>query len=447
MTDSGRNQDTIDGDDNEGIVVKEKDMPFLPSPARELVDVEANKNNNTLTNTKSDNEQQVQQQDDEDDEVDIVITVGTRMGLVVFSALYTVFYSGALFGWGPMQLMLEDDGAFGAKCSTNEEEYPCGQQTILLSQVFFVATLMSLFSPLLGYLSDSIGALFLMQLLTLFTLLGIAIVMIGSATDTYQLLFIGFSFIGLAFYSSCVMTVKTGLVMGGGASQRRVISLLNTLIDAGTLAFFLLRLIQEKVDASFLAMMGGYLGGAVFCFGGAVYFWYKVVKATEAALEGVGKTPAGVEPTIKGATQTERVSTMSVTYNQEVDEAEKGDNENDNNHNGKELPVSFQVDPRKQYAASKVISYPAEQDDDSNSYTLIRKRKPCKFIFVCVFVFHDWQSFMFPVYCYLTLLFDFFRRGSIEISSIRVGSIILCRSYRSNQLYHGHLEGMVGVTR
>jgi hypothetical protein len=400
MTDSGRNQDTNDGDDNEGIVVKEKDRPSsvvlvtLPSPARELVDVEANKNNNTLMNTKSDNEQQVQQKDDDDDEVDIVISVGTRMGLVVFSALYTVFYSGALFGWGPMQLMLEDDGAFGAKCSTNEKEYPCGQQTILLSQVFFVATLMSLFSPLLGYLSDSIGALFLMQLLTLFTLLGIAIVMIGSATETYQLLFVGFSFIGLAFYSSSVMTVKTGLIIGGGASQRRVISLLNTLIDAGTLAFFLLRLIQEKVDASFLAMMGGYLGGAVFCFGGAVYFWYKVVKATEAALECVETTPAGVEPTMKAATQTDRMSTMSVTYNEEIDKGEKNGSENGNNNTIKEPPVSFQVDPRKQFAASKITSYPVEQEDGSSSYTLIRKRKPCKFIFVCVFIFHDWQSFM-----------------------------------------------------
>ena len=387
MTDqdnSINNDDDDDDGDNEGITIiikKKNDRPTTTSSVV-LVAPEDDVEPKQVQDGDDDDDD-----DDDDDEIDIVITVSTRIGLVLFSALYTVLYSGAIFGWGPMQLMLEDDGAFANKCSTttdedDDEEYPCDQQTILLTQVFFVATLMSLFSPLLGYLSDRIGALFLMQLLTVFTLLGIAIAMVGSATETYQLLYVGFSFLGLAFFSSCVMTVKTGLVMGGGASQRRVISLLNTLIDAGTLAFFLLRLIQEKFDATFLAMMGGYLGGAVFCFGGAIYFWYKVVKATEAVLEGVEKTPSGVEPTMEATTRTARVSTMSVTYKQGIDdEEEKDESENDN-------PVSFQVDPRKQFAASKVTSSPEEEDDGSSSYILIRKRKPCKSIHVSL-LFND----------------------------------------------------------
>ena len=380
--DDHHHDDDDDDEDNEGITIimeEKKDRPTTTN-----VVLVAPEDDVEPKQVKDDGGDDDDDDDEEQDEIDIVITVSTRIGLVIFSALYTVLYSGAIFGWGPMQLMLEDDGAFENKCSTTNEdgEYPCDQQTILLTQVFFVATLMSLFSPLLGYLSDRIGALFLMQLLTVFTLLGIAIVMIGSATETYQLLYVGFSFLGLAFFSSCVMTVKTGLVMGGGASQRRVISLLNTLIDAGTLAFFLLRLIQEKVDATFLAMMGGYLGGAVFCFGGAIYFWYKVVKATEAVLEGVEKTPSGMEPTMEATTRTARVSTMSVTYKQGIDdEEEKDESENDN-------PVSFQVDPRKQFAASKVTSSPEEEDDGSGSYILIRKRKPCKSIHVSLF-FND----------------------------------------------------------
>jgi hypothetical protein len=51
-----------------------------------------------------------------------------QIGLIVFSALYTTLFACAFLGWGPMQLMLEGDGAFAFKCD-DDVELPCDAQT------------------------------------------------------------------------------------------------------------------------------------------------------------------------------------------------------------------------------------------------------------------------------------------------------------------------------
>ena len=43
-----------------------------------------------------------------------------RIGLLVFSVLYIPLFAGAFFGFGPMQVMLEESGAFASVCGVNE---------------------------------------------------------------------------------------------------------------------------------------------------------------------------------------------------------------------------------------------------------------------------------------------------------------------------------------
>jgi hypothetical protein len=202
-----------------------------------------------------------------------------QIGLIVFSALYITFFAGAFFGWGPMQLMLEEDGAFTFKCD-DDEELPCDAQTLSLLNVQLIAILMPLGAPILGYISDCYGTLRLMQILAATGCLGIALIMLASATNVDQLYYPAYSLIGIMFVATSIIIVQTGLVFRG-AAQRQVISLLNGLVSVGSITYLLLYKIAEATGASLIAISAGYLGVAFFCFGGALYFWSAIVRKTE----------------------------------------------------------------------------------------------------------------------------------------------------------------------
>ena len=42
--------------------------------------------------------------------------------LMLFSALYTFLFAGGLWGWGPMQLMLEENGSFHYLCDDEQND-------------------------------------------------------------------------------------------------------------------------------------------------------------------------------------------------------------------------------------------------------------------------------------------------------------------------------------
>jgi hypothetical protein len=58
-----------------------------------------------------------------------------KAGLLVFSLLYIPLFAGAFFGFGPMQIMLEESGAFSSLCDTTNsttEGEVCPAQTAQL---------------------------------------------------------------------------------------------------------------------------------------------------------------------------------------------------------------------------------------------------------------------------------------------------------------------------
>jgi MFS family permease len=219
---------------------------------------------------------------------DDIIPPQHQIGLVVFTALYATFLAGAFFGWGPMQLMLEDAGAFTSKCD-DDEELPCDAQTLSLLNVGLVASLTPFGSPILGYISDRYGALRLMQILATAGTSGIALIVLASATNVDQLYYPAYSLIGIGYVATSIIIVQTGLVFRG-AAQRRVISLLNGLVDAGSSTYLILYKIAEAMDASLFAIATGYLGVALFCFGGALYFWAAIVCKKEEYVTVLGNT-------------------------------------------------------------------------------------------------------------------------------------------------------------
>jgi len=221
-----------------------------------------------------------------------------RKMLFVFTALYTFFFAGAFYGWGPMQLLLEEDGAFSWKCNASNatsatalenDDFDdvvevCPAQTKTLLNVQFIAITISLaFAPALGHLADKFGVQHMMTFTAVICCTGVSLLMIASATHTDRLLFIAFLCLGFMVSNTSVLIVKTGLVFERSESQQRVISALNTLFDAGSITYLGLwnignsNLFQNQYyDNKLVTLAGGYLVLAIICFGGAWYYWKRI---------------------------------------------------------------------------------------------------------------------------------------------------------------------------
>lgn len=206
----------------------------------------------------------------------------TRCLLVVFSALYVTLLAGAFFGYGPMQLMLEDHGAFSNTCPEDdqEDEIPCASQTSRLLQVHFIAQLTLTFSPIAGIIADRYSAKALMYLTSAVGVLGLVCLLIATGFRIDNLLFVSDLLLGLMSVCSSVMVVQTGLVFTK-TTRQRIISALNTLYDAGALTYLALWAIENALDCGITAIVAGYLGVAIVVFGGAIYCWQHVVPVQE----------------------------------------------------------------------------------------------------------------------------------------------------------------------
>jgi hypothetical protein len=209
-----------------------------------------------------------------------------RLGLLVFSVLYTVLFVGAYFGWGPMQLLFEDHGFFSWKC-TDEEEADgevCPEQTAALLNVNMVGQLTQITSPILGYIADHYGAKVLANMMALTCWLGLGLVLVAAETGVDQLLYIAFACLGMTTWMGGLLTVQTGLYFQG-KMRSRVIFALNALFDAGSVTYLGVWGIGEWTGASVTVLISGYLVLAVLVFGGALYFWSVAVPDEEEETE------------------------------------------------------------------------------------------------------------------------------------------------------------------
>eukprot|EP00547_Thalassionema_nitzschioides_P005729 CAMPEP_0194219412 /NCGR_PEP_ID=MMETSP0156-20130528/25910_1 /TAXON_ID=33649 /ORGANISM="Thalassionema nitzschioides, Strain L26-B" /LENGTH=485 /DNA_ID=CAMNT_0038949065 /DNA_START=197 /DNA_END=1650 /DNA_ORIENTATION=+ len=214
--------------------------------------------------------------------------------LLIFTALYVTFFFGAFFGYGPMILMLKEAGAF--PCPENDND--CSDQTRTLLNVHFTATLVQILSPLAGHLYDVKGPMITIIYTTVMAILGISLLAISQAVKGIDALLYP-AFCCLAMVPFSPMIVATGAAMGKDANndsssigivngeeendessshddnkdQRRVVGLLNNLFDAGSVTYLILWKTQEATGASFPEITLGYLGVAIFFFGGAIIFW------------------------------------------------------------------------------------------------------------------------------------------------------------------------------
>lgn len=105
-----------------------------------------------------------------------------RHGLVTFTSLYTFLVLGAFFGWGPMQLMLEDNGNFASKCTPEEQDSGiiCPEQSAALVNVHFFGVVSQILSPILGILADRYGSVRLAYAMMACAWIGVGLLIVAT---------------------------------------------------------------------------------------------------------------------------------------------------------------------------------------------------------------------------------------------------------------------------
>lgn len=206
-----------------------------------------------------------------------------RVGLVVTSAIYTVLFVGTIFGWGPMQLMLEREGVFHRQCLIGDVSYNddsiCPAQTASLLRLNFVAQLTQLASPLIGYSIDRFTPRKMAFVMVLLHTLGMVAMVVALATGVYNLLYLAFCLIALHTWIGGLMIVHTGLYFEE-RTRIRVTGFLNSLFDAAGLTYLMFWYI-DKAWGDLTMLSVTILGVSLVVYGSALYFWTVAVPVND----------------------------------------------------------------------------------------------------------------------------------------------------------------------
>lgn len=230
-----------------------------------------------------------------------------RLVLLAFMSIAALAFGGATFGWGPMQLILRENGKYGYLCEPDgalsdragatalEDSPTCPEQTSSLLLVSTATSFLFVTAPFWGFLIDRGGPFLGILISSILVWTGLSILAVASffsRPGVDHLLFLSFTCLMLVSVMSNMLFIHVGLVFDDSDSIQRAISLLNTLFDAGALTYLLLYQISLAVPSSVPNVAGwvfmGYLGLSVFVYGGAVWAWRRLLKEKEKAATNSG---------------------------------------------------------------------------------------------------------------------------------------------------------------
>jgi len=194
-----------------------------------------------------------------------------RRALCVLTSLYTFCFVGAPFGFGPMQRLMEGSGAYSYLCPVENDDV-CPEQSHLIVNVGFLATTLSVVTPVIGHAIDHYGAAVVSYGMSLAAIVGSALLVVAPATHTSWLYWVCFTLLGLATFTGSLLSVQVGLYFQGH-TQVRIIMWLNSLFDAGSVSYLFLWMIQEYFGASFVRVAFLYFLAAILLFVPSAYFW------------------------------------------------------------------------------------------------------------------------------------------------------------------------------
>ena len=200
-----------------------------------------------------------------------------RVGLIVSSCVHTFLFTGAVFGWGGMVLLLEENGSF--RCDDGEDS-GCSSQTNKLINVGLTAYLSVIASPLLGEITDRYGGRTAAVTMSCFMCAGLGVVVIA-INGVDWLFYVGFCLVALGSSLGGLLIVRIASYF---VNQSRVVVLLNALFDAGAIVYLLLWYINKKLN-DINVLMAVYFAVSVIVYGVALFFWSFATPETAFAMD------------------------------------------------------------------------------------------------------------------------------------------------------------------
>jgi len=206
---------------------------------------------------------------------------GHRIALVAVTSFCMIFYVGAYMGFGPMQLLLEKDGAFSRACIDPLLDMSCDAQSRALETVKFATTTFAQLSiPIFVMILDQYGPYVLHFVLSIMGCVGVLCILISSWLQFPELLYVAFGLIGSLAIASNLVMMEVASLFSDESSRRRVIALLSCLTDVGAgFGYWILWAAMANAGLSFDTVMGLYfmVGCVVYLIG--TYLWTVLIKA------------------------------------------------------------------------------------------------------------------------------------------------------------------------
>ena len=142
-----------------------------------------------------------------------------------------------------------------------------------------IASVTQLVSPLLGIFIDHYGAPKSAAFMASCLWIGLLLLVVASSFPSVfwdRVLFVANSFLAMAVWMGGQLTVQTGLYFAGH-TKSRVIFLLNSLFDGGSITYLFLWWLSQTFSLSLTAVASGYFVCGVAVVGVGLYFWFAAV--------------------------------------------------------------------------------------------------------------------------------------------------------------------------
>ena len=194
-----------------------------------------------------------------------------RTCLFLLNMFYILFYVGAFFGFGPMEVMLEKDGAFSHDVCTTSS---CNTQAHDLIQVSIIAAVLAqLSTPVSGAISDRYGPVVLQSILCIIGCCGIGLILISSMTHTSWILYLAFILIGFMAMGTAPMIMQLAELYSLETSRRRVITTLESLWAVGGGFGYWILWALTKAGIPFRVVIGCYLAVGFIVYATTIAVW------------------------------------------------------------------------------------------------------------------------------------------------------------------------------
>lgn len=213
---------------------------------------------------------------------------GVKLALVILTELSSLLYSGTVFGWAPMLLVLRGEGLFVELCDGSEKEEWCDAQKERLGLIFTVAAVIySASGFFVGAFIDRFGPSSCILLATVLSLAGFYF--FGLYTSSYMVAgapswtpIVGYSLIAVGSMSFFQAAFKVQYAFPEPSeegqeltyrAQTLIIAGVTTLGDASVCMWLLFEALYSRYEVSLASIFIGYSIFTLFISGALFILW------------------------------------------------------------------------------------------------------------------------------------------------------------------------------